>query len=188
MDEVIEFVSDYDIDLLLIHETCLQPGHEPKIPNFTLYKNDRINYTNLRTTGGTCIYVKNSLNHHQLPTPQMTGIEATIVNLQVTENTKIAFASTYCKHSATFAINDLSKLLNIQPHVIVAGDFNAKHTSWHNTSNSARDINLNKHIKNRSDTKIIAPTEYTHLNTKNPANNTIIVFALYKNIRFRLPQ
>ncbi|GIY14788.1 putative RNA-directed DNA polymerase from transposon X-element [Caerostris extrusa] len=88
LNEVIEFVSDHDLDLFLIQETCLQPGREPNIPNFTLYKNDRINFTNFRSSGGTCIYVKNSLNHYQLPTPQMTGIEATIINLQVTDNTK----------------------------------------------------------------------------------------------------
>ncbi|GIX72900.1 putative RNA-directed DNA polymerase from transposon X-element [Caerostris extrusa] len=166
LNEVIEFVSDHDLDLFLIQETCLQPGREPKIPNFTLYKTDRINYSNFRYFGGTCIYVKNSLNHYQLPTPQMNGIEATIVNLQVTDNTKVPSASTYCRHSATFPVDDLSKLLNMQPHVIVAGDFNAKRTSWHNTSNSTRGISLNKHIRNRHDTKIIAPTEYIHFNSK----------------------
>ncbi|GIY19506.1 putative RNA-directed DNA polymerase from transposon X-element [Caerostris extrusa] len=188
LNEVIEFVSDHDLDLFLIQETCLQPGREPNIPNFTLYKNDRINFTNFRSSGGTCIYVKNSFNHYQLPTQQMTGIEATIINLQVTDNTKIAFASIYCKNSAIFPINDLNNLLNIQPHVIVAGDFNARYTSWNNTSNHTRGISLKKYINSKPKTKIIAPTEYTTLILKILRTTLSLISRSIKIFRFRLPR
>ncbi|GIX87229.1 RNA-directed DNA polymerase from mobile element jockey [Caerostris extrusa] len=75
-------------------------------------------------------------------------------------------------------------IINLQPHVIVAGDFNARHTSWNNSHNLTRGNTLKKYIDSKPNTKIIAPTEYTHFNSKNPANNTIIDFALYKNIPF----
>ncbi|GIZ02482.1 putative RNA-directed DNA polymerase from transposon X-element [Caerostris extrusa] len=82
-DEVIQFVTDHDIDIFLIQETFLQLGQTPNIPNFTLYKNDKISINSRRTSGGTCIYVKKALVHYQIPTPELESTEATIINLNI---------------------------------------------------------------------------------------------------------
>ncbi|GIY20704.1 hypothetical protein CEXT_743901 [Caerostris extrusa] len=79
-DEVIQFVTDHDIDIFLIQETFLQPGQTPNIPNFTLYKNDRISINSRRTSEGTCIFFKKALVHYQIPTPELESTEATIIN------------------------------------------------------------------------------------------------------------
>ncbi|GIY01602.1 putative RNA-directed DNA polymerase from transposon X-element [Caerostris extrusa] len=108
--EIIKFVSDHDLDLFLIQETFLQPGINAEIPNFKLYKNDRINIRSICARGGTCIYIKNALVHHQIPTPTLTSTEATIINLKITKDISIALISIYCLPGRESSINDIEKL------------------------------------------------------------------------------
>ncbi|GIY34432.1 hypothetical protein CEXT_205101 [Caerostris extrusa] len=118
-DEVIQFVTDHDIDIFLIQETFLQPGRTPNIPNFSLYKNDRISINSRRTSGGTCIYVKKALVHYQIPTPELESTEATIINLNIGNKNQITFISIYCKTHHRFNTNDINKLLNVNRYVII---------------------------------------------------------------------
>ncbi|GIZ04204.1 RNA-directed DNA polymerase from mobile element jockey [Caerostris extrusa] len=182
LEEVKEFVSDHDLDLFLIQETFLQPGFRAEIPNFTLYRNDRVNITTLRAGGGTCIYVKNALVHHQIPTPTLTSTEATILNLKITEKNSIVFISIYCIVGRGTPFEDLKKLQKIHSNVIFAGDFNATHTSWNNSKNNQRGVQLNKFL-NENNHRIIAPTSATRIDPRYNAQN-IIDFATFKNIPY----
>ncbi|GIY47835.1 RNA-directed DNA polymerase from mobile element jockey [Caerostris extrusa] len=69
-------------------------------------------------------------------------------------------------------------------NIILAGDFNATHTSWNNLNNNTRGIRLNKFI-NRKKYTIIAPSSATHFDFKQAsATHNILDFAIFKNIPF----
>ncbi|GIY32485.1 RNA-directed DNA polymerase from mobile element jockey [Caerostris extrusa] len=183
LQEIKEFLSDHDLDLFLIQETFLHPGHNPQIPNFTLYKNDRVNTNTRSTGGGTCIYVKNTLTHHQIPTPTLTSSEATIINLKLTNTSSIVFISYYSNPRRFTQIDDLEKLAKLHNNIIFAGDFNATYTSWNNIKNSYRENCLNKFI-NRKNFIIIAPASATHIDPRATARHNVLDFTILKNILF----
>ncbi|GIX87666.1 RNA-directed DNA polymerase from mobile element jockey [Caerostris extrusa] len=77
---------------------------------------------------------------------------------------------------------DLKKLQKIHNNVIFAGDFNATHTSWNNSKNNQRGVQLNKFL-NENNHRIIAPTSATRIDPRYNAQN-IIDFATFKNIPY----
>ncbi|GIZ05218.1 RNA-directed DNA polymerase from mobile element jockey [Caerostris extrusa] len=161
----------------MIQETFLRPGLNPGIPNYTLYRNDRDNTTTYRTYGGTCIYVKNSLVHHQKPSLELQSIEHTLIELNLNNSPPITFASIYVKpqfHSTSC----LKKLIEANKNTILAGDFNASHTSWNDTKNTVRGIKFHKFFNSRSDIKIIAPHTPTHFSPRARYGNTIMHFSV----------
>lgn len=40
-DELTEFLKDHEIDIILVNETHLRPGNNPRIHNYRLYRKDR---------------------------------------------------------------------------------------------------------------------------------------------------
>ncbi|GFW56117.1 probable RNA-directed DNA polymerase from transposon X-element [Trichonephila clavipes] len=51
------------------HETWLEPGIDPQIANYRLFKDDRIEFPHTVTRGGTAIYCKNEIVHNRVPLP-----------------------------------------------------------------------------------------------------------------------
>ncbi|GIY97403.1 putative RNA-directed DNA polymerase from transposon X-element [Caerostris extrusa] len=96
-EEIKEFISDHELDIFLHQETFLRPGLTPEIPNFTLYRTNRTNTGTYRTYGGTCIYAKNDLVHHQKPSLELRTIENPIMELKLENTPPITFISTYVK-------------------------------------------------------------------------------------------
>ncbi|GFU99395.1 putative RNA-directed DNA polymerase from transposon BS [Trichonephila clavipes] len=77
--ELRDFINKHSLDIILIQETHLRPGVSIRVPNYTLYRNDR--QTQNIPSGGTAILVKSSLKYHHIPTPTLGAAEATIVVL-----------------------------------------------------------------------------------------------------------
>ncbi|GIY32551.1 hypothetical protein CDAR_302121 [Caerostris darwini] len=69
---------------------------------------------------------------------------------------------------------------NTGTHRTCGEDFSAAHTTWNNRRNSQRGIVLN----NRPDIKIAAPHSPTHLSSQARYGDTIINFALLRNISY----
>ena len=58
-DEVHDFLSAHQIDIMLVQETFLKPSiRDPKIAGYSLVRNDRLT----SAKGGTLIYYKRSLH------------------------------------------------------------------------------------------------------------------------------
>ncbi|GFV93656.1 hypothetical protein TNCV_1717641 [Trichonephila clavipes] len=56
--ELRDFINKHSLDIILIQETHLRPGVSIRVPNYTLYRNDR--QTQNIPSGGTAILVKSS--------------------------------------------------------------------------------------------------------------------------------
>ncbi|GFU06103.1 uncharacterized protein TNCV_2435181 [Trichonephila clavipes] len=88
-----DFIDKHSPDLFLIQETHLRPEYSFNIPNYICYRNDRTGST--RGWGGTAILIKSSIPHFHVPTPPLTGVEATLVALTPSDQEPFLVASIY---------------------------------------------------------------------------------------------
>jgi hypothetical protein len=110
----------------LVSETKLQPGTpDPNIGGFELYRSDRTRGPG----GGTAIYVRREIRHHQIVLPVLQNLEATAVTI-ATANGLLTIISCYHPSRLLLRENDINEILDSGTSVINAGDFNAKHEPW----------------------------------------------------------
>ncbi|GFS85280.1 putative RNA-directed DNA polymerase from transposon X-element [Trichonephila clavipes] len=128
--ELRNFINKHSFDIILIQETHLRPGVSIRVPNYTLYRNDRQNQN--IPSGGTAILIKSSLNHHHLPTPSLGTVEATIVVLTPPGENPLRIAFIYIPPTPipTACIHDLEEIFALEHSSILCGDYNAHHTHW----------------------------------------------------------
>ncbi|GBN88717.1 hypothetical protein AVEN_238476-1 [Araneus ventricosus] len=133
INEVRDFVIEHNLDVFLVQETWLQPGHTAFIANYRCYRNDRIRL-GARVTGGTAIYIKNHFDHNSILTPDLDLIDATILGIEIGSTPPLKIISAYVKPNLRggFPLEEFKKLLNSGQNVIVAGDLNDSHINWHN--------------------------------------------------------
>jgi hypothetical protein len=125
-NELEVFADDHDLDALLVSETKLQPGTpDPNIRGFELYRSDRTRGPG----GGTAIYVRRGIRHHQIALPVLQNLEATAVTI-ATANGPLTIISCYHPPRLLLRENDINEILDSGTSVIAAGDFNAKHEAW----------------------------------------------------------
>ncbi|GBN20035.1 hypothetical protein AVEN_81183-1 [Araneus ventricosus] len=108
------------------------------LANFYSYYSYRENQDPFRSSGGTAIFVKSSIPHHQLVPPTLHYVEASVVVLELNNSERITLTSIYILLSSdqgmfTF---DIENLIQISSNQIICGDFNAHHTSWGCNNNS----------------------------------------------------
>ncbi|GFW24624.1 probable RNA-directed DNA polymerase from transposon X-element [Trichonephila clavipes] len=176
--EVRDFINKHSLDILLIQETHLRPGVSIRVPNYTLYRNDRD--TQIHPSGGTAILIKSSLKHHHLPTPSLGAVESTIVVLTPPGENPLLVASIYIPPttSPSACIHDLEEIFALEQSSILCGDYNAHHSHW-----GCKDINprgqLIKNLIDNTDTDIVAPDSPTRFGYNSAST---IDFALTRNL------
>ena len=126
IQEFREFLPRLGVDVALISETHLKPGHRVGVSNYCVYRNDR----ETGRGGGTAIFIKKSITHNELITPSDIQIEATLIQIS-TNNGKIIVGSLYNPPKQELRKTDLETLFNIGNRTILAGDLNAKNPEWH---------------------------------------------------------
>jgi hypothetical protein len=152
-NELEVFADDHDLDALLVSESKLQPGTpDPNIRGFELYRSDRT-----RTPGGgTAIYVRREIRHHQIALPVLQDLEATAVTI--------------------------NEILDPGTSVIAAGDFNAKHEAWGSRRANRNGRILIEHTD--IDILIEAPPEPTYYDARDFHADKLDI-ALLKNVPFQ---
>ncbi|GBN55885.1 hypothetical protein AVEN_163399-1 [Araneus ventricosus] len=122
------FVDEHTPDLILLQETKLKNNKGIYLPNYVLYRNDGPQNP---ASGGTAIFIKNSISHNEIFLPNLSIISATILTVNLINQPPITIASVYvpCRFDPRF-INDLKLILNTNTSVILCGDFNAHHRLW----------------------------------------------------------
>ncbi|GBM88804.1 RNA-directed DNA polymerase from mobile element jockey [Araneus ventricosus] len=122
-------------------------------------------------SGGTAIFVKNNIPHHEFIPPPFQQIEATLVVLDINKNDPVTLTSIYIPPKADnyLALFDIENLIQISPNQIICGDFNAKHTAWGCLTNCTRG-NVLQAFANNAGVEILAPSTptrfgYTSANT-----------------------
>ncbi|GFT61164.1 putative RNA-directed DNA polymerase from transposon X-element, partial [Trichonephila clavipes] len=114
--EVRDFVLEQNLDLFLVQETKLEPGQDPLIANYHLYKDDRVIFPRIRTAGGTAIYCKSNFVHSRAPLPGIQYMDATAIEIKINNLPPLRVVSAYARFCAEinrkFLEKDFIKILN----------------------------------------------------------------------------
>jgi endonuclease/exonuclease/phosphatase family metal-dependent hydrolase len=137
ISELSHFVDINKIDVIFLSETWLNETSTFYLPNFDCYRADR-------HRGGVAILIRKAIPHSFLKTISHELAEA--VSIIIHDTVPFTLTSIYCSPNANKqqASEFFDKVLSIGGPSIVAGDFNAKHTSWNNVSNNRRGIDLER--------------------------------------------
>ncbi|GFW25940.1 probable RNA-directed DNA polymerase from transposon X-element [Trichonephila clavipes] len=114
------------------------------------------------------------------PPPRLTGVEATLVALTPSDQEPFLVASIYAPPGPNYRnlVADLDGIFNIFKSVFLAGDYNAKHTSWGCNYSDPRGNYLLRYITNNN-LDLIAPPAPTRYGTDSAST---LDYALIKNL------
>lgn len=142
--EFSKFLNDHKVDIGLISETWLNSSIKISIPGFYIYRSNR-NSDSRFPHGGVAICVRIGISHSHFKSINLAHVENCFIRIPF-ENSYLTIGSLYCppQMSVVNFKSDLSILMSLPGPLILAGDFNAKHTSWNNFSNNRKGIELVK--------------------------------------------
>jgi hypothetical protein len=158
--ELEQFLSEHGVDICLLYETHPEAGRALGFANYVCHRTDRPT-----PGGGKAILVHKGTDLYAMPVFGLQYPEATAKHLVLaTRPVKLVSAC----HSPTRPLieSDLTECLSGGIPVLMAGDFNAKHTDWNSTLITARGSLLHDYADRNSclihgpDSPIMAP--YTH--------------------------
>lgn len=139
-EELKFLIKRTNADIIMLCETYLNPNHKFNIPNFSIYRSDRL----AGPGGGTAIIIKNKIKHEVVNPPILKSkIEVTIIKIYL-QNIEMMLISVY--NPEKLDVGDLKTLLNIHSHVVIIGDFNSRNEQWNCANNNSNGIKLRKFI------------------------------------------
>ncbi len=142
--ELLQLIYKNKYNIILLSETWCNEHTCINIPNFNIYRNDRI--SNSRSPhGGVAILVHSSIEHSILKVSHLKIVEGIFVKIQLTGST-ITIGSIYSIPSIPIKQfkSEFSNLLSTPGPIVIAGDFNAKHQLWNNIKNCKKGVELEK--------------------------------------------
>lgn len=95
------------------------------IPGYVLHRADRIG----RRRGGVAILIQEGVAHHRVSFTVPPGLEAIAVRLH-SRHQQLTIVSVYLPPNAPFPATSLSLLTKLDSNLVLAGDFNCRHTLW----------------------------------------------------------
>lgn len=176
LDELKMFLVTKSIDIMLLNETMLTPSKKLSIPNYKIVRKDRQN----RRGGGICFIIHDSIDHClrstdlTLPTDECLAIEFPALGSQ---NQPLILVAYYSPPQVTVNQDLLNKLFDTNERVILIGDLNAHHQSWHSKINNPSGEIISDSIE-KLDLVIINDSSPTYLPEHKPNYTAIIDLAI----------
>jgi hypothetical protein len=132
LQELKEFLQNNFHHMVLLQETWLSPKISIHFPHYVAVRKDRGSSSRC-PHGGVLILVHESLNFRSTTFTTLENSEANFIRLHL-DGREIVVGSFYCspKTAPDLRIADYKKLLSRNGPFVIAGDFNAKDTSWNN--------------------------------------------------------
>ena len=155
--EFTKYLQDNLVDIACINETHLKLSDNIKIPNYVVYRTDRVNIPG----GGTAIFIKKTISHDLVKIANLQNIECTCITILL-NNKETTIAAVYNQPSKPLLISDLNKLINNIKKFIILGDLNAKHQSWNSITQNSRGKILHIH-STQNNYAIITPDIRTYI-------------------------
>lgn len=169
--ELINFLAQHNIDIMMINETRYTAQMKLKIKNYTCIRKDIGS-----TAGGVAMLIKNTTPYKEIKTDITTSIEHICIKL----SSNINIITVYNSSSKEFTSKELHKILETGKKIIVLGDLNARHQAWNCHISNKRGRTLYNYTANHNCT-IIYPEEPTHY-SENGTTSTTIDIGIIKNI------
>ena len=130
--------------IILVQETWLDPKCNIYIPNYSCIRHDHTSNTN-HPHGGVLIFVHSSIAFKQINFTNLQFSDAVFVRIFIGAK-ELVIGSVYCSPSLKCAErkSDYLKMISHSGPFVLAGDFNAKHTSWNNVKFDRSGCHLKK--------------------------------------------
>jgi hypothetical protein len=131
--ELKEFLQNNFHHIVLLQETWLNSKISIHVPHYIAVRKDRASSSSRCPHGGVLILVHESLSFRSTTHTNLENSEANFIRLLL-DDREIVVGSFYCspKTAPDLRIADYKKLLSRNGPFVIAGDFNAKDTSWNN--------------------------------------------------------
>lgn len=125
--EIVAFLTDKNIDVMLIAETHLTDKHNFCIPGYKFYKT---NHPDGKAHGGTGVLIRNRIKHYVRPVFAEKFLQATSITLQC-QRGDLTLSAIYCPPRFSITAEKFCEFFRtLGDKFFAAGDFNAKHTHW----------------------------------------------------------
>lgn len=154
-DEFLHFFKQHACDIALINETFLKPGQTFKLPNTTIYRNDRPSHG-----GGTAVIVRRGISHHEITLPPLKSIEATAILID-TKTGPLRLIAAYKPPRSMLDTTDLDAIFQDNTPTVLAGDLNSKHSAWNSRITNPSGKILFSH-SSRNDYLVMGPDSPTY--------------------------
>lgn len=152
--ELANFLDKYNIHIFAITETWLKPGNRCRIPQYQVFRKDRI--TNGRGAGGALLLVHQNIATENITLPHQFATEEAVLCKITTPTINIHVVAHYNRPQNVLNTAFYQHLNNNYNNLIILGDLNAYATTLGDTA-----TNLNGTILDQ----II--TQHTNLSTLN---------------------
>lgn len=165
VNSIISNKRRYDLQLLLkainpticlVQETRLQHRHKTHFDGYHTVRNDQDHL-------GVAILIKDTIQFKQIPLTTHPNTFITSAVAIKTHNIKILVINIYCPQGIravdySAAIGKLTDTHTQFDHVIIGGDFNARHTDWHDTKSTAYGRFLSAALESNQDFTLLPPS------------------------------
>lgn len=91
-----QFLHHHNIDVTCVSETHLVPNESFKIPNYRIYRKDRICD---HPAGGVAVIIKNTIKHEHLIIPNMVSLEIIGIKIFLSNDSQMKIYATYLQPS-----------------------------------------------------------------------------------------
>ena len=137
-----------------INESWLNAKSNINIPNYTIVRQDRVNNKN---GGGVCLIIHRNIRFTRELLPQSDSIEYVLIKIknQPKLNEYLSILTYYAPPSTSISKEFIKKAFSASKNLILLGDLNAHHSSWHSVQNNQSGIILDE---------ILNSTECTNIN------------------------
>ena len=152
---LLNFLKKNDPDIAALGETKLNHKHKIEFKDYNIIRRDR---PNAKQGGGVALLIKRELKFKQIilaEVEQFKNIEAVIISINLQNNKKLYVIAVYAAHEQSergkfnediIKLFEILKLDDPDNYFVLAGDLNARHTSWSNAINNTRGTFLRKWI------------------------------------------
>lgn len=158
--ELQDLIEEKNIDIFLLQETFLKPQKKFGIPNYKIYRSDRLD----GKFGGTLIGIKKNIVHNRLENFKTKLIEHTSIEIEMYNGEIYTIMSVYISPSQRdykTIEEDLNLIFKCNRKIIAGGDFNSKNTAWKCRTTNPRGKILQEH-SSKNGYYIHSPDAPTH--------------------------
>ncbi|XP_063244507.1 uncharacterized protein LOC134543993 [Bacillus rossius redtenbacheri] len=124
-NELADILHRWTPDLVLLTETWLKPHLALDVPGYVCHRADR----HAGPRGGVAVLVRCHIPHYRRAVPALAAAEAVAVRLTSTRPA-LTVAAVYLQPNRVLPAADLLLLARLDGAVLLAGDFNCRHTRW----------------------------------------------------------
>ena len=157
--ELLLFLCNYHIDIILLTETKLAPYMHFHIPGYKVYRSD---HPSGRRKGGSAILIRTTIGHDELPAIIEEELQVCQILLHHPTLNELKVASFYSAPENRILRSDLLSLIHeLRSCFVIGGDFNSKHPRFGCRTSNPRGRLLNEMIVQYS-LDVIYPSEPTY--------------------------